>query len=232
MGREEIDAFSMARWLFHSVYVIPGVRLKDGSGADCRLETATLFSGGEVSMTTVTDDPRQPFKAFINMQAAEHDGRRGSWYRDVPLGDFLPPVPGESYSLAAPLDRVTGEGFRFASMPTVGGKPQNGLHGYFWTPVDDLAVEPRAEKHVLLAEWVRKTLYPYKINPVEYKACTATSPCEETQNVELVCRSHREATDPAAPDKPAFKRVRFVGVKVGVFDCKDDSEDSCSLQTF
>lgn len=230
LAKAEVDAYNMERRLFESVYVLPGVRLKNGQGLDCRLQTLTLFSGGEVSLTTVTGDPSQPLKAFFNMEAFSHDGRRGSWYRDIPLGDLR--GGSESYLLSGPLAPVTAEGYRFTSWPTEGGRPTQGLHGYFWIPVDNLAVSTRLEKHAKLAQWVKSTLQPYALDAKSYAPCAEGNLCREVQNVDLICRSHSEPLNTEDPEKTAIEKIRFTDVKVGLWDCTDTAEGSCALSTY
>ncbi len=232
MAKTEIDSYSMEQRLFQSVYVITAIRIPEGEAADCRMQSMTLLSGGEVSFTTNSDDPASPYKAYFNMKAFTNDGRRGSWYRDIPVGDFLARESQEKYRLQGPFAEISASGFHVVSYETENGYPSNGLNGYFWTLVQDLQVDTKIEKYKKISNWVKKTLAPYQLDSQNYKPCNGENSCDTVQNIELNCRSHMSPTDSNQPENIQVKKIEFSKIEVGIFDCSEPGGASCTLQNY
>lgn len=232
MAKTEIDSYNMERRLFESVYVITAIRISEGEATDCRMQSMTLLSGGEVSFTTNSDDPIAPLKSYFNMKAFSNDGRRGSWYRDIPVGDFITGESIEKYRLQGPFAEISAAGFHAVSRETENGLPSNGFHGYFWTLVQDLEVETKYEKYKKISSWVKKTLTPYKLDVQNYKPCNGQNSCDIVQNMELNCRSHISPTDTNKPEYIPVKKIELDKIEVGIFDCSEPGGASCTLQKY
>jgi hypothetical protein len=228
MARDEVDEYALERRKFEAIYVIPGVHL-DGEAADCRLRGATNIDSPEVALT-MEREPGRIGTRFHNV--IFQPLLRGSWYRDVALGDFLPGRT-EPYDLRGPLRPLTvGETpIRFVSAPTQDGRPTSGMNGFFWLPVSDLAVKSRAEKHTLLAKWVKQTLMPYRIDPKTNATCLEGGPCVDVQNYDLVCRSHARPMSAKEPQPGGFEVIPMTNISVHVFDCEGD-ERTCKLTSY
>ena len=227
MPEIELDSYASEKRLSETIYVLPGIKL-NGEATDCRFRGLTNISNPESALITEIE----PGKIRSRFNHVIFPNRRGSWYRDVALGDFQD-APEEKYDLLGPFRELTTglNALRFVSSPTFNGTPSFGVNGYFWFPTADIEVETSVEKNQKIATWVKQTLLPYKIIPETLSACTDEPGCQTMQNFDVVCRSHSKPMTENDPQPGRFVPIEIKEISVYILDCQGDAK-TCKLEKY